>query len=139
MTPKTPENKIEELRPYIEKMVSKINDDPEYRSFVTGFVFLTTKDGEPKGLIKLGNISNVGDKLIKTHAGLALLATDKITNATNYPNLSFADIGEGTGQNNVENLADELAHQVLTFAGEPEYASQLMDLAQRYTTARMGI
>lgn len=136
MTPKTPENKIEELRPYIEKMVAKVDSDPEYRSFVTGFVFLASKDGEPKGLIKLGNIDNTGNKLVQTHAGLALMAADKMQDATKYPNLIFADIGEGTGQNNVENLADELARQVLTFAGEPEYTSQLIELAQRYISKR---
>lgn len=136
MTPKTPENKIEELRPYIEKLVSKIGDDPEYRSFVTGFVFLTSKDGTPKGLIKLGNIDNGGDKLIRAHAGLAAIASDKMANAAKYPNLIFADIGEGSGMNKIENLADELARQVLTFAGEPEYASQLIELAQKYIKLR---
>lgn len=128
--PKTLEQKLAELRPQIEKLIRKTSENEfQDQSFITGFIF--TRNGGKNGLIKFGNVENKGADLIRMHLGLSMMAAELEEHKQH--NTAFIDIGEGKLESeSLESLADELAVKVLTFAGEPQYASQLITLAQRY-------
>lgn len=132
---KTTEQKIKELRPHVEKFVGKMQDDPAYRIFMTGIALLT-KDGEPQGIIKIGNIGNKGNSYIRNVMGLSSRVAEIEMMGAPPKGFAFADIGAGHSGESAEKLADELATKVLTLAGEPQYASELISAAQHYLNSK---
>ena len=126
------EKSLSDLRPDIERLVRKVDENPS--SAIVGFIFSTM----PQGLIKFGNVENVGENLIQLHTTLASLAAEMIERPKSFPFVAFADVSDGgkiVGQA-PEEIADALAKAVLVTGMEESHVARVQEMAQRSLLAR---
>lgn len=119
------------LRPDIERLVRKVEDNPH--ACLTGIVF----SQDPPALLHIGNIDNQGEDLIRLHMVLSTFVAQAKENPK-YKNLTFEEIGIGNHSigEAPEEIADRLAEMLLITNLAPDYAEQLLEMAQRYLRSR---
>jgi hypothetical protein len=130
--PRNREEDIKILRPDIERLICKVQDNPH--AAITGYIF----SDDPKLLIHFGNIYNRGQELKQIHYALSELAAGMQLGYINPKDVQFLDIGvpSAGAVTATENIADDLAKKILVTGLEPQYSSEITALAERYLLAR---
>lgn len=124
---------LKSIQPTIEKLVRQVNRSGP-GTIISGFIF----SQRPVGFVKFGNAPQEHDELIRLHVMFASVASDmKMFPGGMYRNVPFIEIGEGTELGEKpEDVADELATELLTFGIEESRRDEILLLAQRYIMAR---
>ena len=119
------------LRPDVERLVRKVEDNQH--ACITGIVL----SQDPPALLHIGNIENEGEDLIRLHMVLSTFVAQARENPK-YKNLTFEEIGLGNALigEAPEEIADKLAEMMLVTNLHPEYAGEILEMAQKYLASR---